>query len=118
MNQTYRYNQMLILIEQRNFVSIDELVDYFKVTCRTIRRDLNALAKTNVIARHHGGACLGSSTKNMEYLERKKINQHAKSKIAQQLVKLIPNDSSLFINIGTTTEAIAQALLGHKNLNV
>jgi len=118
MNQTYRHSQILELIEQRNFVSIDELVDHFKVTPQTIRRDLNTLAKTNLITRHHGGACLGSSTKNTEYLERKGTNQQAKNKIAQKLVQHIPNNSSLFINIGTTTEAVAQALIDHKNLKV
>lgn len=118
MNQTYRHNQILALIEQRDFVSIDELVNHFNVTPQTIRRDLNALAKTNDIARHHGGARLMSNTKNMEYLDRKQINQQAKTNIAQQLVKTIPDGSSLFINIGTTTEAVAKALKDHKNLKV
>jgi DeoR family glycerol-3-phosphate regulon repressor len=31
---------------------------------------------------------------------------------------LIPNDCSVFLNIGTTTEAVAQALLHHRNLLV
>jgi DeoR family glycerol-3-phosphate regulon repressor len=118
MNQTYRHNQIVKLMEQRDFISIDELVKHFKVTPQTIRRDLNALADTNVVTRHHGGACLSSSTKNIEYLDRKESNQQAKSNIAKSLAALIPNDSSLFINIGTTTEAVARALIHHKNLRV
>ncbi|MFT5839552.1 MAG: DeoR family glycerol-3-phosphate regulon repressor [Flavobacteriales bacterium] len=118
MNQTYRHSQIVELIEQKNFISIDELVEYFKVTPQTIRRDLNALAKNNVITRHHGGACLSSSTKNIEYQDRKESNQQAKNNIAKSLAQLIPNDSSLFINIGTTTEAVARALIHHKNLRV
>ncbi len=118
MNQTYRHSQILALIKERDFVSIDELVDHFKVTPQTIRRDLNALAKINAVARHHGGARLVSSTKNMEYQERKQINLQAKNNIAQKLVKIIPDGSSLFINIGTTTEAVAEALQYHKDLKV
>ncbi len=118
MNQTYRHSKIVELIEERDFVSIDELVAHFNVTPQTIRRDLNALAKTNCITRHHGGACLGSSTKNITYSERKATNEEAKNNIAKQLVQFIPNDSSLFINIGTTTEAVARALLHHKNLKV
>jgi len=118
MNQTYRHSQILELIKQKNFISIDELVDHFKVTPQTIRRDLNTLAKTNVITRHHGGACLESSTKNTGYLERKETNFEAKNKIAEKLVQLIPDNSSLFINIGTTTEAVAKALINHQNLKV
>jgi DeoR family transcriptional regulator, glycerol-3-phosphate regulon repressor len=118
MNQTYRHSQIIELIEQKNFITIDELVEHFKVTPQTIRRDLNTLANTNVIKRHHGGACLISSTKNSEYLDRKESNQQAKNNIAQSLAQLIPNDSSLFINIGTTTEAVARALIHHTNLRV
>ncbi len=118
MNQPYRHNQILSLIEERDFISIEELVEHFNVTPQTIRRDLNKLAQTNLITRYHGGACLASSTQNTEYQERKQTNRQAKNYIAQQLVKFIPNNSSLFINIGTTTEAVAQALLGHQNLKV
>jgi DeoR family glycerol-3-phosphate regulon repressor len=42
----------------------------------------------------------------------------AKQKIAERLVQDIPNGASLFINIGTTTETIAQALLGHSDLQI
>ncbi len=46
------------------------------------------------------------------------MNLQAKEMIAKDLVKVIPNGASLFINIGTTTETIARALLNHKNLNI
>ncbi len=32
--------------------------------------------------------------------------------------RAIPDNSSLFLNIGTTTEAVARELLGHRNLTV
>ena len=41
-----------------------------------------------------------------------------KQKIAQLLAQHIPDNASLFINIGTTTEAIAHALGNHKRLRV
>ena len=46
------------------------------------------------------------------------MDLQAKEKIAAQLVRMIPNGASLFINIGTTTETIARALLEHKGLQV
>ena len=56
--------------------------------------------------------------RNTAYQTRKIMDLEAKQKIAQHVVSMIPNGSSLFINIGTTTETIAKALLGHENLKV
>ncbi len=41
-----------------------------------------------------------------------------KQRIAEAIAAQIPNHASLFINIGTTTEAIARALLNHSGLKV
>lgn len=118
MTQLRRQEQILEKILDTGFVSIDELVDHFQVTPQTIRRDLNLLAKDKKVRRHHGGAGIESSTVNTTYQARKGMNFEAKDKLAAALVKMIPDGSSLFINIGTTTEAIAQALLQHRNLQI
>jgi DeoR family glycerol-3-phosphate regulon repressor len=117
---TQQERQALILdkIKQTGFVKIDELVAHFKVTPQTVRRDLNQLAKEKKISRHHGGAGIESSTSNTDYQTRKIMDLQAKEQIAAELVKMIPDDSSIFINIGTTTETIAQALLNHKGLQI
>jgi DeoR family glycerol-3-phosphate regulon repressor len=39
-------------------------------------------------------------------------------RIARAIAEAIPNGCSLILNIGTTTEAVAQALLQHKGLRV
>lgn len=41
-----------------------------------------------------------------------------KNRIAEEVARSIPNGASLFINIGTTTEAIARALLHHEELRI
>lgn len=117
---TQQQRQALILekIQQSGFVTIDELVDHFKVTPQTVRRDLNQLAKVQKISRHHGGAAIESSTVNTDYQTRKIMDLQAKEKIAAELVSMIPDGASLFINIGTTTETIARALLKHKGLQI
>ena len=95
-----------------------ELFYHYEVTPQTIRRDLAYLANLNKLRRHHGGASAISSIQNTAYQTRKIMDLEAKQKIAQHVVSMIPNGSSLFINIGTTTETIAKALLGHENLKV
>jgi DeoR family glycerol-3-phosphate regulon repressor len=108
----------LALLKERGSVTIEELVVHFKVTPQTIRRDLSYLADNQKLRRHHGGAGPISSIENTSYHTRQITDLEAKEKIAAHLVKMIPNGSSLFINIGTTTETIAKALLHHENLQV
>ena len=109
---------LLKLLKERGSISIEELVSHYKVTPQTIRRDLTYLANINKLRRHHGGASAISSIENTAYQTRKIMDLEAKQKIADHIVSMIPNGSSLFINIGTTTETIAKALLNHENLKV
>jgi DeoR family glycerol-3-phosphate regulon repressor len=85
---------------------------------QTIRKDLNQLCGQRLLSRVHGGAVLPSGVENLEYEARRRIAAEAKSAIGRAAAALIPNDASLFINIGTTTEAVGQALTGHAGLLV
>ncbi|MCK0105599.1 DeoR/GlpR family transcriptional regulator [Marinobacter sp. S0848L] len=118
MAQRHRQELILELIQENGFVTTDQLVEQFQVTPQTIRRDLNELAKHKKLRRHHGGAGIDSSTENTAYQARKIMDLEAKERIAEAMVKLIPDNSSLFINIGTTTETIAKALLAKNGLQV
>jgi DeoR family transcriptional regulator, glycerol-3-phosphate regulon repressor len=111
-----RRSQIVNLIRQRGFVTIEMLAQQFDVTVQTIRRDLSFLADTGQISRFHGGAGLPSSVANIDYSARKVLNLNEKKRIAHLVARHIPAHSSLFINIGTTTEAVARALLHHQDL--
>lgn len=118
MAQRHRQDLIIELIQKNGFVTTEQLVEHFQVTPQTIRRDLNQLAEKSRVRRHHGGAGIDSSTVNTAYQTRKIMDLEAKEKIAETLVRIIPDNASLFINIGTTTETIARALLNHNNLRI
>lgn len=118
MNQRQRHHEISRLIEKEGYLTIDFLVEHFQVTPQTVRRDLSMLAEGGQIERYHGGAALRSSVTNTNYQTRKILHQAEKEKIADRLVTLIPDGASLFINIGTTTETIALALMKHQNLRI
>lgn len=113
-----RHAQIKQIVQTKGFVTIEHLAREFGVTPQTIRRDINALNKAGEIQRFHGGAGIASSTENVAYNDRKIICFQEKRKIAQMVAEQIPNNASLFINIGTTTEAIAQALVHHQRLRI
>jgi len=118
MAQQTRHENIIKIISERGFVSIDELASHFEVTPQTIRRDLNQLSNESRIRRYHGGAGLESSTVNTAYNTRKVLQLDEKKRIAKAVAELIPDHASLFINIGTTNEAISRELLQHKGLKV
>ena len=113
-----RHAQIVGLVRQRGFVTIEKLAQQFDVTVQTIRRDLTHLAEDGKVSRFHGGAGLPSSVENIDYSTRKVLNLAEKKRIAQLVARHVPDHSSLFINIGTTTEAVARELLGHQDLRV
>lgn len=118
MNLLMRQQQTLELVKERGYISIDEIAQIFAVTPQTVRRDINQLADAGLLRRYHGGAAVDSSVANTEYSMRVSHNSEAKQKIAAAIAADIPDHASIFINIGTTTEAIAHALLNHQGLKV
>jgi DeoR family glycerol-3-phosphate regulon repressor len=118
MKSDTRQQQILDLAGRQGFVSIDGLSRQFEVTPQTIRRDINQLCEQGLLERHHGGAVPRSSTHNVDYVERKALGSEAKRAIGRLVARHVPEGVSLFINIGTTTEAVAQELVNHKSLSV
>jgi DeoR family glycerol-3-phosphate regulon repressor len=115
---TVRHRAILELARTHNRVTVEQLSAHFAVSVQTIRKDLNTLCDQRQLSRVHGGATLPSGVENLEYEARRRIAAQAKDAIGKAAAALIPNDASLFINIGTTTEAVSQALLDHAGLLV
>ena len=113
-----RQRKIVDLVKSLGFVSIESLSTNFSVTPQTIRRDINELTRAGQLQRHHGGAGLSSSVKNVAYTARKVMCMPEKRRIALLLARHIPDDASLLIDIGTTTEEVANALIHHKGLRV
>ncbi len=118
MVQTLRKPEIINMARRDGKVTVEGLVQHFGVTPQTIRRDLSELASSGQLDRVHGGAILPSTTVNIGYSERRNLNLASKVDIARACAAEIPNDCSLFLNIGTTTEAVAAELLQHEGLLV
>jgi DeoR family glycerol-3-phosphate regulon repressor len=113
-----RQHALLELLKRDGFVTVDELARVLGVTHQTIRRDVNQLATLNLLRRHHGGASLPTSAENVAYTARQQMFRDEKRRIAQLVATHIPHQASLFVNLGTTTEAVAHALSRHEGLRV
>jgi DeoR family glycerol-3-phosphate regulon repressor len=118
MTPSMRQAKIVELARQQGEVTVEELVAAFDVTPQTIRKDLNILCDRGALKRTHGGAMHPSGVENVEYEARRQIAPGEKRAIGRAAAALIPDHASLFINIGTTTEAVAQALAEHRGLMV
>lgn len=113
-----RHQRILELARHTGSVTVDSLATALEVTPQTIRRDLNLLASRAMLSRVHGGAVVTSGVDNLDRESRRQVAAGAKAAIGVAAAALVPNGASLFINIGTTTEAIARALVHHRHLLV
>jgi DeoR family glycerol-3-phosphate regulon repressor len=119
MHPSPRQLELVEEVRRRHTVTVEVLAERFGVTLQTVRRDIRQLADAGLLARFHGGVRLPTSTtENIEYLKRQQLNAEAKQRIARAVAARVPAGSSLLINIGTTTEAIARELLHHEGLRV
>ena len=113
-----RQHDILSLAEKEGYVSVENLAETFEVTQQTIRRDINNLCDQELLTRTHGGAFFSSGVRNFAYKSRKSLASDEKKEIADVVAAIIPDNSSIVINIGTTTEQVAESLLSHQGLKV
>jgi DeoR family glycerol-3-phosphate regulon repressor len=113
---TPRQVDIVAIAKSEGRVSVDALADRFNVTPQTIRKDLNDLCERGVLQRYHGGAVLGSGIANFGYEARRSLATEEKRRIGVRAAALIPDNASILINIGTTTEQVAVALRGKQGL--
>ena len=116
--QTGRQAEIVALAREAGRVSVDDLAGRFAVTPQTIRRDLNELCDGGVLTRVHGGALITSAVANLAYEARRLLAQDGKRRIGERAATLVPDNSSLFINLGTTTEEVAASLANRSGLLV
>ena len=118
MDLTARQQDILTAARNEGRVGVDALARTFDVTPQTIRRDLNDLCQRGLLSRVHGGAMPANSVSNVDYEERRNLASAEKRLIGIAAADLIPENSSVMLNLGTTTEQVARGLTGHSGLVV
>jgi DeoR family glycerol-3-phosphate regulon repressor len=118
-NSNPRQLKLLDVVRERGSVTVEQLAETLQVTLQTVRRDVQRLAEVGLLTRFHGGVRTPISTiENLAHRQRESLHADGKARIALAVAREVPDNCSLILNIGTTTEAIARALLQHKGLRV
>lgn len=113
-----RQRSIMEFIREYGTVQVNDLSAHLQVTPQTIRRDLNRLYDLELLEPTHGGAAIKDSDENLGYGTRQILMADEKTAIARQAAQIISDDDSMFVNLGTTTERVAEYLVDRKGILV
>lgn len=113
-----RREKILSLLQKTGKVSVTALSKELGATTVTIRNDLSALERDGYLMRVQGGAVI-ISNREASTTQNREISHYAqKCAIAQAVAERVRDGNTLFINSGTTSVCVAEALKVRKNLNI
>ena len=114
-----RQGEILRRARAEGRVDVVGLAEALSVTSETIRRDLRVLERSGVIRRVHGGAIpverLGFEP---ALATRDTVMTEEKARIAKAAVAELPDEGSVIIDAGSTTERLANVLPADRELTV
>ncbi|MEV6494323.1 DeoR/GlpR family DNA-binding transcription regulator [Actinoplanes sp. NPDC051633] len=115
-----RKAQLAAYVAETGQVTVGELAERFGVSIDTVRRDLDQLSADGVLVRTYGGAVSLSTISRTDRAvdQRLSIQEQEKEKIAALAAALVQDGSTIMINGGTTTLALARELRQHRDLTV
>ncbi|WP_077324283.1 DeoR/GlpR family DNA-binding transcription regulator [Virgibacillus siamensis] len=101
---TERHQAILNLLQDKQTITLQDIIDRTNASESTIRRDLSSLENDGELTRIHGGATL-TERKLKEYsiTEKSAKNIHEKKAIAEYVASFVNDRDCIFLDAGTTT---------------
>lgn len=116
---TLRRERMLHVIAEREFVRVVDLSEAFGISDVTVRADLAALERTHGVRRVRGGvmAPVGGMRPEPSFEEALVAFAGEKQHIADHAAGLVSSGMSVLLDVGSTTAAVARALVARTELS-
>ncbi len=111
-NLSERQSGILEIVQGRGFATIEQLSAVFSVSAQTIRREVIRLDAAGLLQRFHGGAGIPADSVRLGYRHKQEAAVGSKSRIGRVVAGLVPDGASIYLDVGTTVEAVAAALVG------
>ncbi|HEX8498721.1 MAG TPA: DeoR/GlpR family DNA-binding transcription regulator, partial [Actinomycetales bacterium] len=108
-----RQERILDRVRREGGVRVSDLVGQLQVSDMTVRRDIEHLARRGLVERVHGGAtALGArSAEEPGFAAKSALAREQKAAIGQAAAALVQPGETVALSAGTTTLAVARALL-------
>ncbi|MBQ8605796.1 MAG: DeoR/GlpR transcriptional regulator [Clostridia bacterium] len=114
-----RQTQIMDLMNEKKYCSVEFLAKKLYVAPITIRRDLQEMEASGLIARCHGGASVPlHENREVPFEVRERKNQAVKAALAKQAASLIQTGDVVFIDSSSTAGHIVDYIFQDMNLTV
>ena len=113
-----RKAELLQMIEESGYISVEELSSKLYISQSTIRRNLTQLEKLGYVKRTHGGVEMCDESYHAPVRLRMKKNHMAKSNVAKLAAERIRDDSIIFLDCSSTCLHMVPYLQKKKNITV
>lgn len=108
---------MLATLEEREFARVDDLSEMLGVSEVTVRSDLEAMQEAGLLRRVHGGAVAGPPRRERTFEQTTGAKAEEKRRIGQAAAALVTSGETVILDVGSTTAAIARALVARRELS-
>lgn len=116
MSRTERLSAILALVAKHGHVDVEQIIEALDVSAATARRDLDALAEQQLLARTRGGAVAHSVAYDLPIRYKNQLNAPAKLAIARAASELVPRGAVIGLCGGTTTTAVVDELMSRSDI--
>jgi DeoR family transcriptional regulator, glycerol-3-phosphate regulon repressor len=113
-----RQSRILGIIRALGYETIENLAQSLSVSEQTIRRDITEMYQSDLLRRTHGGAAYSGELEATDLARRRTVATDIKQRIATKVAALVRDGDSVFLDAGTTIEAVATELLARKELKI
>lgn len=114
-----RQNNILNIIKDRKYCTVNYLSKQLFVAPITIRRDLTEMELTGLITRCYGGATIPEhENREIPFEVRNKNNFSVKEKLAQRAAEQICTGDVVFLDASSTVSHVTEYLSAEQNLTV
>lgn len=119
MTKENRYDAILNLLDDEEYMSVQQLSERLYVSLPTIRRDLTELARQGMVIRSHGGVKRPEDGRSSIPLAfRSSFKSREKQQLSRAAASLIPDGSVIFLDASTTISYIADYIQPQQGVTV
>lgn len=100
-----RYKKILDLLNEREYISTNELIELIDTSRETVRRDLNTLSERGALIKTHGGAASRESATALydtPVILREATNVTYKREICESAARYIEDKDNIFVDNSST----------------
>lgn len=114
-----RLDQIMAILKEEKYSSINHLAETLYVAPVTIRRDLKKLEQDGLVSTCYGGVSIVSHTnRDVPLAIRENFNDDIKIRLARKAAALITNGSTVFLDASSSASHIADFLTPEQNVTV